>query len=279
MPSMHYIRDLQGATGSRVQLVEINNTFWVRKKVDIQWVATEKAFYKTLEQHGIKTLRTIDHPDLGEDEMLLEYIPGETTLENSSDAAQYQQWGRLMAQIHTIRYDTPLGYNAVGDMEPTTWKSIMEKYVATTLARAERHDWYGFTKSTQHEVARSLQHVINHTPDYYSLIHGDPHCNNVLVSAHGLILFDKNDEMFSGSAYIDLAIVLINFPNGSFTTIKDPGYSGDHRKLAAFINGYGRNFIADEMLPYYVVLIAFRRMNSPHAKYNKEIILHTLKKL
>ena len=150
----------------------------------------------------------------------------------------------------------------------------MTDYKDSALRRAKLHNWYGFSFSQKEEIKKHMTKVQNHTPDIISLIHGDPHSNNFLVQDGKIYAFDKSHEMFSGSHYIDLAIVLIDYCNEIFIDIKGEKHQNDKQKINAFVEGYGRDFLEDTILYSYIVLIAFRRMNSPYTKQNKDIILN-----
>lgn len=79
-----------------------------------------------------------------------------------------------------------------------------------------------------------------------------------------------------GDMLIDLAVALIDMPNGTLIKTDNPIHKNDKNCLNSFISGYGENFLDKNLLNMYIVLITFGRLYTPYSENYKEIILNII---
>lgn len=278
---MKIIRNFTGASNpDNVKLVEIDGKKWVYKKENAKWVYTEKVFNNILKDNKLPYLQSLDVTGLKADEILLEYVEGELTMDCVYSTKNYEQFGKIIRTLHSIQKTYSLTYHEDGTEKKLDWKKYMKSYMDEAIKRADKNKNYDLNSKILSSIKKESSKLLDYEPKAFSLIHGDLHLNNILVKDNNLILFDKNDEVFFGSHYMDLAILALDLCNGTFINVDDPDYEHDKKLLDAFMRGYGRTFDAEEpIFLRFVILIAFRRLNSPFQKYNKEIIFSCLQKL
>ncbi|MDF2379544.1 MAG: aminoglycoside phosphotransferase family protein [Candidatus Gracilibacteria bacterium] len=270
---MKILTKIHGSFSSEVFLVERGSEQFVLKRGDIAEVISEKKFSDVLADHGIPSLKYFEDTDVKENELVLEYIPGSPVLGEMCNEMYSKRWGEVTRKMHQISYPTCFRYNEKGEQSELKWADYMEQKLEKAFRKAEENDYYGFDEKSVGNIREYLALLQDYEPEQYSLVHADLHSNNVLIRDGELVLFDKNPDVFSGDPLLDLAIIMMDMPHG---TLIDEGNSEDEKCLEAFIDGYGEDFLQNEMLNVYVLLIAFGRMYTPYADGYAEIVKKSL---
>ena len=186
--------------------------------------------------------------------------------------------GRGCKKIHNIKFKSCFKYNDKGDKVKITWSEYLESKIKKAFLKSEENDNYGFIIQEIKKIEEYLKPLLNLNLKKFSLIHGDFHSGNLLIKNNEVIPFDKNPEIFSGDPLLDLAIAMIDMPNGTLVHTNNPKYLNDRNCLDAFIRGYNPNFLNTPHLYEYIMLIAFGRLYTPFSENYKEIIYKLLKK-
>lgn len=275
---MKIIKELEGSFSSHVYLVEIKGIKYVFKRANINDIISEKRFMESLSQHGITALNHPNCPVEKSNELLMEYVEGSKTLVGNSDEKIYREWGKITRKMHNIKYNTCFKYNKKGEVEKLEWSDYMQFKIEKAFAKSKENKGYGFHRDELKKIRDYLSPLFNVRPKTFSLIHGDFHTGNVLIKKKELIFFDKNPESFSGDYLLDLAIAIIDMPNGTLMKTSDHQHANDKACLNSFIEGYEKNFLGEPNLYRYIMLIAFGRLYTPYSKNYKDIIYRLLKK-
>ncbi len=253
---MKIIKELPGAYSSKVELVEIEEEYYVLKTATPEEITNEMFFNKTLKNNGLPVLKIIDNVELANNQLLMEYIPGSPELENFPTPENYIRWGEVAKKLHSITSPKPYKVDEEGRQIKLNWSDFIEEEIKAALLRQKERNTNlddQFIKDVV-QFVRPLADVKN---DNFSLVHGDLHSNNILITTRGAILFDKGSDIMYGDPLYDLAQVGISFQIGLHL---------EHEKrykpelLAAFIKGYGGDFTQpdEKLFARYITLRALR---------------------
>lgn len=254
------IRVLSGASPShKVELVEIDGQAGVLKTSDAKQATAEKAFQKTLKDHGIPHLKVFENKLVRPDQTFMEYVKGEETVSRNNTAALARSWGQTVADLHAVKrpYEN--------------WAEFIHFDIKNAVAhqRFSRHDLSETTLSYAENALKALE---SYTPPSFCLAHGDLHGNNALVRGKEVILFDNIGKFSVAPAIYDLAVVFADFPNRRYIEIDEPEYANDPELLQAFIDGYGPLLADEKTIDLFVLLRSLYRYPNKFEIYLKQII-------
>jgi hypothetical protein len=259
------IRKIPGAKNAEVKVVKIDEQLWVHKKQNVVSAQNEKAFYKELEKNNLPFLEILDHPALQEDEILIEYIENSPTLSETSD--DYESWGHTLRKLHNITFSkaTLLRDNQFINLD-------INSYYLTELNRAKELiiNCKYHTKDEANLIISYLKNNLLKLPLSFCLVHGDMHSANVLKREREIILFDKSSSQWSFTPLIDLAIVMLDIPNGFLVNTNLPDYRNDAELRKAFLKGYGSVNLNEVKL--FSQFQAASRINNSNEPLNIEIV-------
>jgi len=275
---MKIIKKLEGSFCSDVYLVKLKGIKYVLKRCGLDEIVSEKMFNKELSKHGIKTLSFFDNHNLKTNEILLEYVEGSKTLVNYFTESNCKKWGEISKKIHDIKFESCFKYNDKGEKVELTWSNYLASKIKKAFLKSKENNDYGFTKKEIKRIKEYLEPLFNINLEHFSLIHGDFHTGNVLIKNNELIPFDKNPEIFTGDFLLDLAIAIVDMPNGTLMHTDNPKYANDKKCFNAFLESYNYDFLSDSNLYKYIMLIAFGRLYTPFSENYKDIIYNLLKK-
>lgn len=253
----HTMKVLQkfDAYSSQVELVEIDGAHYIYKTVDREEAVNERRFLQTMQQHGLPSLKLYDNIiPLEDNQLLLEYIPGSEKI-NYRDVVQVRDWGAAARKMHDIRFDRPFRITENGEEENVDWN----EFLRARLLRAADGRRGGKTDLSDQAIDEIVEYTLprlNFAENSYSLLHGDMHDGNTLKRIPEVIIYDKSSEIFAGHYMYDLAMVTILYPNGLYIRSEEPHRQDDAQLRAAFIAGYGEDFISDhkDQLDTYMMI-------------------------
>lgn len=95
-----------------------------------------------------------------------------------------------------------------------------------------------------------------------------------MIKNNGLVVYDKNPEIFSGDGIYDFVTLLTHYPNGTYVQTDNPDNRQDKEVMNNFIKGYGFDFLTRdrENFDIYFIIKALLRYPSPWEIYSKEAI-------
>jgi len=275
---MKILKELPGSFASKVFLVELNKQKYVLKRCkNTSEIASEKEFSKVLSQNNIPSLSYLEHHDLKANEMLLEYVEDSISLGNRFTTENCEIWGEVTRKMHNIKYNQCFKLDSNNQRKIVKWSDYIDNKTKEAIFYAKENGNYGFNEAELNQIIEYILPLQDLKFKKFSLIHGDLHTNNVLIRNKELVLFDKNSEVFTGDPLLDLAIAIVDMPNGTLIEIDNKDNANDKNCLESFIKGYKNNFLNDPNLYRYIMLITFGRLYAPFSKYYKEIILNLLK--
>ena len=118
-PPIRKIRPLAGSGGdASVDLVAIGDKMFVLKRQSPCHATAERLFQQSLQRAGLPSLRVFDHPELGPDQILLEYVEGSTTVGRSLSLQSIERWGATIGRLHAIRSDHFVELDGAGEVLP-----------------------------------------------------------------------------------------------------------------------------------------------------------------
>jgi tRNA A-37 threonylcarbamoyl transferase component Bud32 len=264
---MKFIKKIKGAKNAEVSLVEIDGKYWVHKKEDLDSSINEKAFQQLLKKLDLPYLEILEEIDLPDDEIVMEYVVDSPTLDTVETVEGYRKWGEVLSKLHAHTSDklTILTVNGKKELD------VNEEIRREMDLAEERLKLSG--KFSENEIALVMK-TINRGFDGITLshctVHGDMHQANVLVRDGELVLFDKSPMQWSFSPLLDIAIVLINTPNGVLIDVDEKDCQNDKKLWNAFLEGYG--LVDMDGLKLFCLLEASRRVNNKFEKFNPEIV-------
>lgn len=269
---MKKIGKIEGAHSSQIEMVEMDGLKYVLKTSTLAEVAAEKFFYSHLKENNLPALRTLEGGEIKRNQILLEFVEGSPTLEGNQDPVFYKMWGELTRHIHEIHFDHSFYFDVAGNRQELNWSKFLERDVKSIENKG------GLSKEVFSEAIKILSSPPKNQFSN-SLLHCDLHQNNVLVKDGELYFFDIGADMSSGDPLYDLAIVMINLPNGLYIDTSEPEYMNDQALRDAFIEGYGNNFVENDRkaLDWYVLLRAIQRYPNKFEPYLQKVISTVLR--
>lgn len=278
------VKDLQGGYTSHVELVTYNEELYVLRTATIEEVRNERFFHQQLAKHNIPTLAVYDVDGLSKNQILLEYVPDSPTLEDyvncdtdiQKSCLLIEHWGNLMAHVHSIRFDQIMYIKEEQDLF-VSWGEFIDNEISYGLER-QRIRQTGLSKEFLTKIINFLQPLKDLIPKDYSLVHCDPHENNILIRGNDLVLFDKGSDVVSSDPLFDIIVVAIEFI-GAFDDFEDLGNSCDSAYWQAFLKGYGPQIIDDTFrFDLFFVLRCLTRHPNPFTPYLDQVMLRIIDK-
>jgi thiamine kinase-like enzyme len=268
---MKIIRELPGSYGSKVELVEIDGKQYVLKTWKVEESENEKLFLKTLEENNLPFLGVINNSELKSNQILLEYIEGSPKLPKGIE--NFIKFGEIIRKMHDIKYNDSFIINEHGEKEVIEWSDFLKNALKRGLKKQRDEK----TDLSEELLIAIESFVNNHLPikkSEFSLLHADLHLGNLLIKNGGLVVYDKNPEIFSGDAIYDFATLLTHYPNGTYIQTDNPNNLHDKEVMDTLIKGYGFDFLKDdrENFDIYFIIKALLRYPSPWEIYSKEAI-------
>ena len=268
---MKIIRELPGSYGSKVELVEIDGKQYVLKTWKVEESENEKLFLKTLEENNLPFLGVINNSELKSNQILLEYIEGSPKLPKGIE--NFIKFGEIIRKMHDIKYNDSFIINEHGEREVIEWSDFLKNALKRGLKKQRDEK----TDLSEELLIAIESFVNNHLPikkSEFSLLHADLHLGNLLIKNGGLVVYDKNPEIFSGDAIYDFATLLTHYPNGTYIQTDNPNNLHDKEVMDTLIKGYGFDFLKDdrENFDIYFIIKALLRYPSPWEIYSKEAI-------
>jgi Ser/Thr protein kinase RdoA (MazF antagonist) len=254
---------------AQFEIVEIDGRKFLIKTATEEEVQNEKFFMQTLKEHGLPFLEIQDNDLLASNQVLVEYLEDSPTLDDQLTAEAFRWWGEMVRRMHAIKFDVVFSIDGSGEKRRTEWKFYLEHRFAEAQKKTP------FTPSEVQAIEKRIRPLFFIEPESPCLLHGDLHTNNVIRKDEHLVLFDKSPWIVSGDPAYDLAIVLLNFPAGTYVKTDDIEYANDRALLTAFFEGYGPEF-TKEMTDSYVLFRAFERYPNHHEPFLHEIIANIL---
>lgn len=266
------IKKLAGHS-SEVALVEKDGQQYVFKTAKLEDIFSERQFFVELHKHGIPSLEVFEDESLESNQILLEYVRQVFPFEELCSIQNCRKWGEVVKKMHNIHYPNSFRIGLDGERINLDWGEFMKSQIDFGL-QLHKERQFDISDKRLTQIQEFLDPLISLQPKTYSLIHGDMHAGNFLIRNGEVILFDKSEEIFSGDLLLDLAVTMLEFPNGTYATIDDPEYTLDRDRLNTFVEGYGRNFLESnrELLDRYVLLRAWQRFQSKFNPYNKLVV-------
>ncbi|KKQ07774.1 MAG: hypothetical protein US18_C0008G0015 [Parcubacteria group bacterium GW2011_GWB1_36_5] len=268
---MKIIKELPGSYGSKVELVEIDDKQYVLKTWKAEESENEKLFLKTLEENDLPSLEVIDNSELKPNQILLEYIDGSPKLLKRIE--NFIKFGQIIRRMHNIKYNDSFKINEHGEREVVEWGDFLKKALKKGLKKQRDEK-----TNLGEELLKDIESFVNkHLPikkSEFSLLHADLHLGNLLIKNNGLVVYDKNPEIFSGDGIYDFATLLTHYPNGTYIQTDNPDNRQDKEVMDNFIKGYGFDFLTHDRDNFdtYFVIKALLRYPSPWEIYSKEAI-------
>jgi hypothetical protein len=168
-------------------------------------VGAERLFQQTLRDHGLPALQVPACEGLGPDEIVLEYVEGSPTVVTAPTLDNCRRWGAAIRAMHDIRFASQMGLDDAARPQATTWTDFVAALTAKTIAR-QRRLATDLPEELLVEAEKRLEALQGFTPSRFVLTHGDLHGNNALVTADGIVLFDKPANVWSAPAIFDVCI-------------------------------------------------------------------------
>lgn len=276
---MNIIRKLEWGFSSLVYLVEIDGQKYVLKRCDHSDVVSDKKFIDIMHEHKLPSFEYFENKELKNNEILLWYIEKATKLYDKLDDINCKKWWEITRKIHEIKFENCFKYNEKGEQLKTKWSDYITQKINKAFLKADENFNYGFSKNELKQIKEYIEDLFDSPTNDFSLIHGDLHSANIIIKDEKLIVFDKNPEIFSGDPLLDLAIAMVDMPNGTLIQTDQEDHKDDKQHLENFIKWYQKDFLKDPKLNKYIMLIAFGRLYTPYSDNYKDIVYNLLKKV
>lgn len=262
-PTIRTIRPLAGGGGSAsIDLVAVGDEMRVLKRQSARHAAAERLFQQALQQAGMPGLRVFEHPNLGPDEVLLEYVEGSTTVARALSLQSIARFGAAIGRLHSVRSDRFMRLNGDGQLVEANWHTFLEGVVENGVTR-QRETAGGLGAAVLDRIAKVLTRIGAFEPKHFALAHGDLHLNNALVRGDEVVLFDAAPDVWVAPPVFDLAVIYSEaFPGARY--VASEARKSDPEWMAAFLSGYGQ-LSAEEMawLDHFVLVRSLRRYPNP----------------
>ena len=268
---MKKIKDLPGSV-SKVELVEIDGHKYVLRTAHEAEIINEREFQKVLHENQLPSLKIFDYTEVKNNQLLLEYINDSPTLEKyiacqldpQIENSILVQWGKELARIHAIIYDDIFSLDENGK-QMYQWQDVIDHEIEYGQSRQKNREG-GAEKVLVERVIQNILKLKEYQPNNFSLIHCDPHENNVLLRDDELVFFDKGSEFFSGDPLFDTAVIAMSFIGG-VKGLEDFGSECDKKNLEAFIEGYGNDFRKHPFFTEFLLMRCLTRHPNPFTPY------------
>lgn len=260
-----------GSYGSKVELVEIDEKKYVLKTWKVVESENEKLFLRTLEDNGLPYLKVIDNPELKSNQILLEYIEGSPKLPKGIE--NFIKFGQIIRRMHDIKYNNSFKIDEHGEREIIDWSDFLKNALKKGIKK-QRDEKTNLSEELLKAVESFVDEHLPIKKSEFSLLHADLHLGNLLIKNNGLVVYDKNPEIFSGDGIYDFATLLTHYPNGTYIKTDNPDNRQDKEVMDNFIKGYGFDFLTHdrENFDIYFIIKALLRYPSPWEIYSKEAI-------
>lgn len=264
--NLHLLTDMH-------ELVTINGQQVIIKTCDLDEVQNETFFQATLAHHGLPSLKIYNRVGLQENQIKMEYIKdGSPDVQGITPEFMYK-WGNLLQRLHAIHFEDTFQITKTGMQKPLFWQEFLTWRLNDAKAK----------QALPADLVEEIEQVV--TPLWHiqlshaSLLHGDAHSNNVLIRGEDLVLFDQGYRIRTGDPLYDVAIVHMGFSNGRYINTHNPDNLNDTTLLAAFYDGYGREFLEKNQatLDLYVLLRSFERHPNKFEPFLEKIIKKIVK--
>jgi thiamine kinase-like enzyme len=262
-PAIRKIRPLPGGGGSAsIELVAVGDETLALKRQSPRHAMAERLFQQALRQAGLPSLRIVDHPELGPDEILLEYVEGSTTVGRALSLPSIERWAAALGKLHAVRSSRFVELGNASQLAETNWSDFLKRVVRTGLAR-QRQRKDGLDTAILDRIEAVLSSLDTFEPKNFALAHGDLHLNNALIRGDEIVLFDKAPDVWVAPAVFDLAVVYSEaFPGARYG--KSAARASDHDRLAAFIFGYDSLPVDETIwLDHFVLVRSLSRYPNP----------------
>jgi len=262
-PKIQKIRPLAGGGGgASIDLVTVDGEMRVLKRQSPRHAMAERLFQQALRQAGLPNLRTFDHPDLGPDQVLLEYVDGSATVGRALSLQSIERYGTAIGRLHSVKSPRFVELNGEGHVIEANWPAFLKRAVATGVAR-QRQTSGGLETSLLDRVEAVLASLEVFEPECFALAHGDLHLNNALVRGDEVVLFDKAPDVWVAPPVFDLAVIYSEaFPGVRY--VASEVRKSDRERHAAFLSGYGPMLERDmAWLDHFVLVRSLRRYPNP----------------
>ncbi len=271
------LHPLAGGGGkASVELVRAAGRLWVLKRHRPRDLAAERLFQGVLREHGLPSLAVEDCRGLAPDQLLLEYVPGSTTIGGSPSLELCRRFGEAIGGLHRVRSTEFRVLDDQGVVAPANWQDFVASLVREAIDRQRSRDT-GLPARLLDLAEVRLASLASFTPSEFVLTHGDLHVNNALVRGEEIVLFDKPAGVWLAPAIYDLCLIFSEaFPGARYDADRD----GDEARLSAFLEGYGA-FPPEQSqwLEHFVLLRLLRRYPSPFVPEMRSIIEIALDRL
>jgi Ser/Thr protein kinase RdoA (MazF antagonist) len=276
-PEFRLVRPLAGGGGNAsVDLVELDGRFLVLKRHGRRDVAAERLFHQQLGARGLARLAVEDHPALGPDQILLEYVEGSPTIGGAAAVDVCERWGRAIGGLHAVGSDRFEVLDESGAIVRSSWRDFVGALIDEALDR-QRRNATDLPQRLIDQARERLVALLEFEPESFVLSHGDLHLNNALLRDGEVVLFDKSAEVWVAPPVFDLSLIHSEaFIVGRYGAVRD----GDAERLSAFLAGYG-DLPPGQMdwLDHFVLLRSLRRYPSPFVPQMRTVIEVSLDRL
>jgi len=266
---MKIIGNIPGAHAAKVQLVEIDGKEYILKTEAAEEVASEKFFYKILQENKLNSLSVVEGDFLSPNQLATQYVKDSPTLAKFQKEENFKNWGREIGRMHSINFPACLIMNAPAVPKEISWAEFIGERIQFALRKET--DLVANLPKKAHVLLSELLKV---ELQKYSLLHSDLHINNALIIGNTIFLFDKYGTILSGDPLFDLALMGINFPNHLYVNTDNPKRQNDTELLSTIKEGYGEDFISRDRKRFdsYVLLRGLIRYPSRYEPHIKLIV-------
>ena len=262
--------ETEGGITAHVEVVDIEGKNYVLKTDTKFDVVGEVLFQQYLEQLNLPFIRTFEHSDLQDNQMLMELVKAETMAGPNFNPENLRALGKVLKSVHLKIFDSFMYLDETGSLQNGHWEVFIEtmaKYAMKTAAR---------DNGEAQAVEASTAKLKAAKPEAFVLCHGDVHGNNAFVSEGKIILFDNNADSIVATPGYDLATLfgenLMGYRYGSEFSQRE---GLDRPRMEAFLDGYGElpdDF--EETIDDYVFLRLLARHPNQFIKHQDKLIAH-----
>jgi Ser/Thr protein kinase RdoA (MazF antagonist) len=272
------IRTLAGGGGdATVELVEVGGRQLVLKRSTRRKALAEARFQTALAEADLPSLEIVAHPDLGDDELLLEYLEGSPTIGGSPSPERSALWGAAVRAMHQVKAAEFQALDDEGRIVAAEWSDFLRGVIARGLRTQQQAQADGLPAAMVSEIERRLRDLFDFRPADFALAHGDLHVNNALLRGEDVILYDASAGVWVAPPVFDLALIHSEGFPGARYGVDRPG---DAARMAAFRGAYGE-LPADQMawLDHFVLAHSIMRYPHPFVPELRQVIEAALERV